>query len=174
MPQLQHIEPLMFDLISGYIGRVEDVIIFAQLCHGSFQSVYEIKRLRNHILQEHLSKLVTSVMKNEYQYMKLHHHHSQLVDASQPTVRLCKYRFTKGPLRHHLCKKQFSHNHEEMCEAHRQTNKPPNCTQINNRTQIKQVKRQMSNIIDTFDDLDHRIDAIRSVRARLSKTCFNQ
>lgn len=175
---------LVFDMISSYIHRTEDVIEYAQLCHASFDVVYYNHRQRNRVLQHYLTTLNSHVMRNEYYFKQHALLYNQLLLDIKPKKIVCVHQFTKGPRKFMLCKKEFVaspvgvNGPETKCMAHRDTKasstyKPiqPNARKF---TELANKKREMSELDDAYDVLTCRVENIRNARAKLSSVCFRQ
>ena len=172
--RMQTNDHMVFDLVSGYLHLVEDVMTFALLNRVSFDTVYFNKRVRNRVLQEFLTVIVTGIMRNEYDYTALVSVKSKLVLNMCPVIRRCTYRHRKGANKGTLCGRGFTTDKgsgDRYCNQCLCRNTSGAC--LGKMPVLSTVHTQMSALNVRWEDLDTRMQAVRVARARLCKACFH-
>lgn len=173
---------LVFDLLPCGVNNVEELLVLAQVCHGSFDAIYYNHRQRNRVLQHHLATLTSIIMRNEYDFSRYNFRKQELEAIVSPSWRSCKYRFARGPNKHTLCKVMFKcsissndNGCETMCEPHRYAKSSLDQQHHTRPLVYKELANISSNLtrLDcVYDSIYDRIERIRTVRMRLSKLCY--
>lgn len=168
---------VVFELVSGYVGDVAQILVFAQLNREAFGAVHGQHRQRTRVLQEHLTTLVRLQLRNQYDYKQLNEDKKRLEAEVAPVTLRCRHRNTKGSKQHQLCGRgfvTFPGSGVTRCDRHggRRILVCGSTRRAADLLSLRTIGAELEALDETWEDLDARMHKIRDVRQRLSATCF--